>query len=193
MERQILLVRHGKTQGNLQRRYLGGGTDEPLCKEGIAELESFVERGLYNSFTPDLVFASPMKRCLESVNIICNSYEIRPVESLREMSFGDFENLTHAEIIGQPGCENFGIDREHMIFRGGESIAAFTERCMKAFNGIIASEQKKIAIVTHGGVIMAIMSELYGGDMYDYIVENGKGYLLFGERGRESEPRWIRL
>lgn len=31
---RLYLVRHGITAGNLQRRYVGGGTDEPLCEPG---------------------------------------------------------------------------------------------------------------------------------------------------------------
>ena len=34
-----------------------------------------------------------------------------------------------------------------------------------------------VAYVVHGGTIMAVLSELYGGDYYDYHCGNGEGYL----------------
>ena len=35
-----ILIRHGQTQGNRERRYIGCRTDEPLCPEGIAQLQN---------------------------------------------------------------------------------------------------------------------------------------------------------
>lgn len=34
-----LLIRHGQTQGNVERRYIGCRTDEPLCPQGIEVLK----------------------------------------------------------------------------------------------------------------------------------------------------------
>lgn len=58
---EIILVRHGKTAGNLEGRYIGSRTDEPLCEEGIHALEEKVREGTYPPV--DLVYASPMIRC----------------------------------------------------------------------------------------------------------------------------------
>ena len=44
---EIILVRHGKTAGNLEGRYIGSRTDEPLCEEGIHALEEKVREGIY--------------------------------------------------------------------------------------------------------------------------------------------------
>ena len=59
-ENQIMLafIRHGATQANKERRYLGK-TDESLSEEGIEILESYKMQKLY----PDVeyLFTSPMK------------------------------------------------------------------------------------------------------------------------------------
>ena len=42
-------------------------------------------------------------------------------------------------------------------------------------------EDKKIetvAFVVHGGTIMSVMSNAFGGDYYDYSCRNGSGYIL---------------
>ena len=66
---EIILVRHGKTAGNLEGRYIGSRTDEPLCEEGIHALEEKVREGTYPPV--DLVYASPMIRCRQTAKILC--------------------------------------------------------------------------------------------------------------------------
>lgn len=54
---RLYLVRHGITAGNLQRRYVGGGTDEPLCEQGLAQLRALAAQ--YRYPWANTVFASP--------------------------------------------------------------------------------------------------------------------------------------
>ena len=56
---KIAMIRHGKTYGNTLGRYIGV-TDEPLCEEGKKELEQ------RTMDTVELLFVSPLKRCLET-------------------------------------------------------------------------------------------------------------------------------
>lgn len=42
---ELLFIRHGATEGNLRRRYIGR-TDEPLCEAGIAQVKALQKRGL---------------------------------------------------------------------------------------------------------------------------------------------------
>ena len=59
-----VLIRHGKTQGNLEHRYIGSQTDESLCPQGISELKEM-------HYPPvQRVFVSPMKRCLETAALL---------------------------------------------------------------------------------------------------------------------------
>ena len=41
---KLHLIRHGLTQGNLDGRYIGSGTDLPLCEEGRAQLAQLKAR-----------------------------------------------------------------------------------------------------------------------------------------------------
>ena len=60
---KIAMIRHGKTYGNTLGRYIGV-TDEPLCEEGKKELEQ------RTMDTVELLFVSPLKRCLETADCI---------------------------------------------------------------------------------------------------------------------------
>ncbi len=62
---RIYLIRHSMTKGNKEKRYIGT-TDESLCLEGIQLLEE--RKGMYPEVT--YVYVSPMKRCVQTAEII---------------------------------------------------------------------------------------------------------------------------
>ena len=55
----VYLIRHGKTQGNVERRYIGA-TDQPLCDQGRAELRGRTVPAA------DRIIVSPLLRCRET-------------------------------------------------------------------------------------------------------------------------------
>ena len=61
---EIVLLRHSITAGNLEGRYIGSRTDEPLCPDGIALLENFVYPFV------ERIYVSPMKRCIQTAGLI---------------------------------------------------------------------------------------------------------------------------
>ena len=65
---QLHLIRHGLTQGNLDGLYVGSGTDLPLCEQGRADLLDLRARFAYPQ--PDTVFCSPMRRAVETAEIL---------------------------------------------------------------------------------------------------------------------------
>ena len=162
------------TAGNREKRYIGR-TDEPLCGEGEARLRSV----LYPM--PELVVASPMKRCRQTAEILFKNVETIQVDDLRECDFGDFEGKNHAEL-----CENTDYRRwmesgGREAFPGGEDPDGFKSRCVSAFKYAVEkhSGHEYIAFVVHGGTIMAILEELAvpKRNFYDYHVDNGCGYM----------------
>lgn len=188
---ELILIRHGKTAGNLLGRYIGSRTDEPLCDEG--------REGLAGKQLPEVerLYVSPMKRCVETAEILWPGFDrkkMQKVTDLRECDFGDFENKNYKELSGN-GDYQAWIDRNGTLpFPNGESMDAFKSRCLEAFARIVeevsGAEQEWIAsgktgifragIVVHGGTIMAIL-EQYGypkAAYFDYQVKNGCGYRL---------------
>lgn len=170
-EIEIFLIRHGKTKGNLSHCYVGH-TDEPLCEEGIKELEEL-------SFGKmDYVFSSPMTRCIESAKILFDEVNPKIIEEFKEMNFGDFEMKNYEMLNGNSDYQRW-IDSDGTIaFPNGESRAEFVERTMNGFKKLLheleeAKNPKRVAIVAHGGTIMAIASNVLGGDYFDYQVRNG--------------------
>ena len=188
---ELILIRHGKTAGNLLGRYIGSRTDEPLCDEGREELAGKqlpeVER----------LYVSPMKRCVETAEILWPGFDrkkMQKVTDLRECDFGDFENKNYKELSGNGDYQAWIDSNGTLPFPNGESMDVFKSRCLEAFARIVeevsGAEQEWIAsgktgifragIVVHGGTIMAIL-EQYGypkAAYFDYQVKNGCGYRL---------------
>ena len=188
---ELILIRHGKTAGNLLGRYIGSRTDEPLCDEG--------REGLAGKQLPEVerLYVSPMKRCVETAEILWPEFDrknIQKVTDLRECDFGDFENKNYKELSGNGDYQAWIDSNGTLPFPNGESMDAFKSRCLEAFAQIVeevsGAEQEWIAsgktgmfragIVVHGGTIMAIL-EQYGYPKrayFDYQVKNGCGYRL---------------
>lgn len=182
---ELLFIRHGKTLGNVEKRYIGR-TDESLSTEGIAELTS------KKYPAADLYFTSPMRRCVETVRLIYGIEEkdLYIVHGYREIDFGMFEGKNYQELSGNPQYQAWIDSGGTMTFPEGESRENFCHRSLEGFREMIAltteyADRRKtqvgendvrIAAVVHGGTIMAVLSGLFGGDYYDYQIANGEAY-----------------
>lgn len=170
-EVEIYLIRHGYTKGNLEKRYIGM-TDEPLAKEGRETL-------LGKSFPQmEAVFVSPLLRCRETAEILFPREKYKSISELSEMNFGEFEGKNYMDLQGDDRYQCWIDSGGTIAFPNGESRDEFIERTLRGFRKALeeATGKKRIAIVAHGGTIMAILSVLHGGDYFDYQVKNGEGY-----------------
>lgn len=170
----INFIRHSKTAGNLEKRYIGR-TDEPLCEAGINELQSIDY--------PDceLVVASPMKRCLQTAELIYPDKTIVTYTELRECDFGDFEGKNHVELSEIPEYQKWLDNGGLGTFPNGEDSNKFRARSVDGF--MKAVEENKtvsvISFVVHGGTIMSILEKLVvpHKEFYDFMTVNGHGYV----------------
>ncbi len=174
---KVILIRHGKTKGNMESRYIGA-TDEPLCREGMEEIRLRVRAGAYPG--ADIVYASPLKRCIHTAELIYPEKTPILCADLRECYFGEFENKNYLELAGNENYKNWLAGNGTLEFPGGESQEDFKKRCRAAYETIIGNSRKEdTALVVHGGTIMAVL-ERYGEPrkgFYDWQLKNGEGYL----------------
>lgn len=184
----VLLIRHGEAEGNAEGRYIGCRTDALLSAAGRAELL----RRAWPAFRR--VYASPMRRCVETVRLICPGVEPVTVPDLRECDFGDFEGKNYAELNGRPDYQAWIDSGGTLPFPGGEDPAAFRARCAAAFARIRAEAGAEDAlVVAHGGTLMAVMDAFARPhrDYFAWQAGNGEGFWLgpdgawraFGGRG----------
>ena len=185
-EDQIMLafIRHGATQANKERRYLGK-TDESLSEEGIGLLESYKMQKLY----PDVeyLFTSPMKRCMETAKIIYPMLCPIVISEWEEIDFGRFEYRDHEELKDDTEYQEWLRSGGTLDFPEGESRKDFILRCRSGFIrmcnelsqavGQNANKPVYAGMIVHGGTIMSLLSLYAGNDYFDYQVSNGRGYV----------------
>jgi len=152
---KVLLMRHGKTAGNLQRRYIGR-TDEPLCPEGIAHLRA-------TGADPSVrrVYVSPLRRCRETAAIKFPNAEQIVIPGLREMDFGDFEGRC-ADEMAQDADYRAWLEGNCMgPCPNGESGEGFIRRVASCFDELaracIERGEEDLIIVAHGGTAMSVL------------------------------------
>lgn len=182
MKIHIFLIRHGLTQGNLKKRYIGR-TDESLCEEGKCKLLKSHRK------YPDAqkIFVSPMKRCIETANLIYPGRDLQILTDFRECDFGIFEGKNYLELSDCRAYQDWVDSGGSLPFPEGESREAFQKRSLLCFEQMVKQcldlQLSRVAALVHGGTIMSIM-EAYGcpkGTYYDYQIENGEGYDLLVE------------
>ena len=175
----IILIRHGRTEYNTLGKYMGRGVDIGLSPEGIREIEEKRDR-VRDVSEGAVIFTGPLLRAKDTAKLVFFDRDINVCDSLTEIDFGDFEGKSAAELGDDPRYQQW-IDSDGTLqFPNGESIEEFRARTMDSLHNIIqtAGNEPKIAIVCHGGCIMAIMSGLCGGKYHDYLIPNLDGYIL---------------
>ena len=197
---ELFLIRHGKTYGNTLGRYIGT-TDEDLCQEGREALFRLKAETDFQAVRPELVYASPLKRCVQTAEILFPEIPVKLVPDLRECDFGAFENKNYKELSGNDAYQAWIDSGGTLPFPGGESREAFQERCRKGFlevrEDIRLQMDVRAALVVHGGTIMSILSAFAspeesgcGENFYRWQVKNGEGFRALWE---ETDKGGIRL
>ena len=173
----MYLIRHGMTPGNQEHRYVGR-TDEELTETARTELES--RREIFQHV--DRVITSPMKRCIQTAEILF-PYQVPEIQpGLEEMDFGTFEYKNYKELSGNPQYQAWIDSNGTLPFPAGEDLQQFKRRCCKNFQTsvekLLKVGERCVAFVVHGGTIMAIL-EAFAEEKknyYDWQVKNGCGY-----------------
>jgi alpha-ribazole phosphatase len=182
---ELYLIRHWKTKGNLEKRYIGT-TDEPILSGSERDLwEKRLHRILADV---RCVAVSPMKRCRESAELLFPGKKQEVCDAFRECDFGQFENRNYEELKNRPEYQRW-IDSGGMeAFPGGESRERFAGRCVEGFvQKVTELQERKIeraAFVVHGGTIMAILEWLDHKQrpFYQWQAENGAVFYVRTER-----------
>ena len=172
---RVYLIRHGATRANEGHLYCGS-TDLPLSEKGAAAL-----RELHYVIDAERYVTSGMKRTNETLGILFGDVPFREDPAFREVDFGTFEMRGYAELKSDPAYQAWLTgDNEENVPPGGESGAAMKARVLPAFSAL-ASQPGDTVLVTHGGVIAAIMESSFPGEgknRYQWQPRPGHGYAV---------------
>lgn len=168
----IYLIRHGKTEANEKHLYCGS-TDLSLSEAGVKELCQ-----LYYDIQNVRFLTSSRSRTNETLKILFGDVPFEVDPRFREADFGIFEMHSYNELKDTPAYQQWLTgDNEANVPPNGESGVQMKERVLQAFSEI----KEDTCIITHGGVIAAIMEHLFpneGKNRYEWQPPNGRGYRI---------------
>ena len=161
---RLLLVRHGETEYNNTHRF-AGQVDICLNERGLRQIELLRDRLTEEKI--DAVYSSDLQRARITAETIINGRDLKVTEcpELREISYGDIEGMTFAQIRQKyPVLANQIHSSDlAMAFPGGESFPGFIQR-VESFRGRLAGygEKETVLIAAHGGPLRTLMLSLLG-------------------------------
>lgn len=184
--KKIHLIRHGRTRADNRGLYCGS-TDLPLTKSGAAALRDMASR--YPSPAHCRLYTSGATCAEQTLRLIWGNLPHEKLPALREMHFGIFEMHSYAELKDDPAyIEWITGDNDANPCPEGESGAILKKRAIAAFTALSGTAEDAI-VVTHGGVIAAIMTHLFSGEgknRYSWQPAPGNGYTIHFEGLRPS-------
>ncbi|MBY0121187.1 histidine phosphatase family protein [Bacillus sp. S/N-304-OC-R1] len=172
----IALFRHGLTEANRRREYLGW-TDSPLCEDIERVSEEY-----------EVLFSSDLGRCLETAGRMFPDQQLQPLFEFREMNFGEWEGKTYKELQHEPEYRSWISSPLSANPLGGESFKEYSERVDKGWDIVkekmMNTSLSRAAIITHGGVIRTLLMKWASveKDFWEWKVPHGQGYELVWNR-----------
>jgi broad specificity phosphatase PhoE len=146
---QIILVRHGATDWNLQGR-CQGSSDRHLSEVGIRQAEQIAERLRVEGIAA--VYSSGLRRARETAEHISRPHNL-PVlieDAVRELDHGDLEGLTFNEIKSSHSdfLVRWRSEPAEISVPGGERLADVAERAWEGLHRIALRHADPEQIVT---------------------------------------------
>lgn len=180
---KLILVRHALTIDN-QKSRLSGHIDSSISEEGKEQIDKLTN--YLKDFDIDKIYTTTSSRTKSTVKKLSElkSIEIIERESLKEISFGNFEGLTFDEIKNK-----YPEEFQDMIQKGyeykypnGESlIDSYNRVCIELDNIISNNDNRTILICSHGGTIRNIITYLISNSYkyhWNFKIDNGSVTIL---------------
>ena len=168
---QIVLVRHGATDWNLQGR-CQGATDRELSEVGVRQAEQIAS--LLSSESVQAIYSSGLRRARQTAELISQPHNL-PVlieENIRELDHGALEGLTFNE-IKQSYSEflaRWRTEPAEIQVPGGEKLIDVAER---AWEGVARIAERhvgaeSIVVVSHNFPILGIVCRVTATHLNNY-------------------------
>ncbi len=161
---RVLLIRHGETDWNTQRRWQGY---EPtaLNEKGFKQAQALAK--YLSSRSIRAIYSSDLPRALQTAEAIGSVFKITPEIDIRwrEIHVGIFQGHTTDELeklFPDELATWLSTDLSYVVPKG-ESREGLQARAYQAWQAVTSRPiDSEIAIVSHGGTIRALMRQLIG-------------------------------
>ncbi len=174
---KLIVVRHGETVWNAERRVQGRGHNSPFTKCGLRQIRRIAHKLRKEKI--DVVYTSCLSRCIETVEAAIKGKGDVPVildQRLNQRNWGTLGGLARAEVgqrFPESGYDTHGqtIDpHKKFIFRppGGETWGEVGERLKEFLREIFKthSGDQTVVILTHTAISRSLTAVLTGIDLW---------------------------
>ena len=158
-----------------------GSTDIGLSEAGKAVLLQRKKETACPDISGMRILTSGMQRCEETLTLLYGDVPHETDAAFREMDFGAFERRSYEELKDDPTYQAWiAGNNEANVAPGGESGALMTARVIAGLDRLLTDDRDTL-LVTHGGVIAAIMAHLFPSEhknRYEWQPAPGGGYVI---------------
>ena len=167
---ELILIRHGQTKANHERRLVGRSLDLPLTELGVMQINHLGKH--LQDTQVNILRTSPTQRTLQTMEIIQRYVYVQNgphvAKEIIERDYGSFEGLLRNELISKrqtlgidsndptnyfpDGIEN--VETRYSVFKRVETLI------QQDFNALPSNST--IMYITHGGLIYSLLTEKLG-------------------------------
>ncbi|HEX6175400.1 MAG TPA: histidine phosphatase family protein [Candidatus Binatia bacterium] len=168
---QIVLLRHGATDWNLQGR-CQGSSDRRLTEVGLRQAEQIAIQ--LGNETIHAIYSSSLERARQTAALVSRPHNL-PVmieDDVRELDHGQLEGLTFNEIKAKYSdfLTIWRTAPAELQIPGGERLADVAERAWRALSRIAQRHQtdQTVVVVSHNFPILGVVCRVTGTDLNNY-------------------------
>lgn len=165
----LILLRHGESQWNLENRFTGW-VDVPLSEKGREEARRAGEKLKDFSFLLDVAYTSVLLRAVDTLKIVLevlgkNGLPVIQDAALNERHYGDLQGLNKAETAKKYGEKQVHIWRRSFDVAPpkGESLKDTAARTLPYFEKHIMTDLragKNVLVSAHGNSLRSIVMQI---------------------------------
>ena len=190
--RSLILMRHGETAWNRQRRIMGS-SDVPLSDAGRRQCQRVAD--LLPHFGIDRIVSSPLVRAVESSRIIAEalSVDLTFDQDIEAVKFGCWQGRTYDEVMTDPAYHAFHANPLEHATPGGETILDVQRRGLLGFDRVNAGEG--VLFVSHGDIIRSAICRFLGIPVAEFrrIRIDNCGLSAIDRRQEQVEMKFINM
>lgn len=194
----VLLVRHGETLWNRERR-LQGWAPVGLSERGRAQARA-LGAALADRYVVDSIDTSDLRRSRETATIVAEAVgaRVREEPGWRERDFGVLQGVTYEAFEGEHSQYSLADAGEAAISRRperGESLADLRGRVVDTWSRLLADlgDDETRLVVTHGGPLYLVLGHLEGRGVLEAVLDHQQSNCTLNEvRVEAGGPTLVR-
>ncbi len=160
---EIILVRHGETEWNVEEVFRGR-VDIELNQTGTKQAELLAE--YLSERKIDAIYSSPLKRAMKTAEIISGYHglDVKIAPGLIDFDCGEWQGLSLQEVKDsyKDTYAEWASRPERVKIPGGESLNDVTQRAMKVVDDVIVKYGGAVVLVAHRVVNKVLICALLG-------------------------------